>query len=128
MILAAIFFGWLPGIGGIPLFLGGLGLLAINNEWARKWLEYLKNRGSDVARVVFAENKKLMFMNDIIAALLFSGSVIVLVEYPNYFARTIAFAGMGLSAGLFFGNRDRLKRIIQIYRKYRPKNPKTPKN
>jgi hypothetical protein len=39
----AILLGWLPGPGGIPLFLVGLSLLAINHEWAKKRMDSIKN-------------------------------------------------------------------------------------
>jgi hypothetical protein len=42
LIIAAGLIGWIPGPGGIPLLLAGLGLLAINHEWARRWLKRVK--------------------------------------------------------------------------------------
>jgi hypothetical protein len=38
LIIIAVPIGWLPGPGGIPLILIGLGLLAKNNKWARELL------------------------------------------------------------------------------------------
>lgn len=38
LIIIAVPIGWLPGPGGIPLILLGLGLLAKNNRWARNLL------------------------------------------------------------------------------------------
>lgn len=49
LILAAILTGWLPGPGGIPLFLLGIAVLATEFEWAqtvRDWaLRWLKRFG-----------------------------------------------------------------------------------
>ncbi len=36
LILLGIAFSPLPGPGGLPLVLAGLGLLSIHNEWARR--------------------------------------------------------------------------------------------
>jgi hypothetical protein len=36
-ILAAAATGWLPGPGGIPLFLIGIAILATEFEWAERW-------------------------------------------------------------------------------------------
>jgi hypothetical protein len=43
-IIGAILLGWLPGPGGIPLLLAGLGLLAINHPWAQRRMDWLKDR------------------------------------------------------------------------------------
>lgn len=42
LLLFALFFGWLPGAPGVPIALAGLGLLAINHDWARDLLEKMK--------------------------------------------------------------------------------------
>jgi len=34
LIVASALTGWLPGPGGLPLLIGGLGLISINNKWA----------------------------------------------------------------------------------------------
>ena len=41
-IIAAIATGWLPGPGGIPLVIVGLSLLAINHEWAQRYVDLLR--------------------------------------------------------------------------------------
>ena len=44
MIIAAPLAGWLPGPGGIPLFLMGLALLATEFLWAKRLHKYLLRR------------------------------------------------------------------------------------
>jgi membrane-bound ClpP family serine protease len=44
LMILAVLTGWLPGPGGIPLFIIGLSLLAINHEWAERYIDLLKNR------------------------------------------------------------------------------------
>lgn len=48
-IIAAILTGWLPGPGGIPLFLIGIAILATEFEWAERWrdrmLAYVRRFG-----------------------------------------------------------------------------------
>lgn len=46
LILLGLLTGWLPGPGGIPLILAGLGLLALNYTWAENLLKDLKKRFS----------------------------------------------------------------------------------
>lgn len=54
MMIVAPLIGWLPGPGGIPLFIAGLGLLSINHQWAKRLLEYLKLHGSNIAKQLLA--------------------------------------------------------------------------
>ena len=44
MIIGSILFGWIPGPGGIPLLIGGLGLLSVNHIWAGKLLQKIKDK------------------------------------------------------------------------------------
>jgi hypothetical protein len=44
LIIIAVPIGWLPGPGGIPLALIGLGLLAKNNQWAKDLLNNFEAR------------------------------------------------------------------------------------
>ncbi len=48
LMILAIAFGWLPGPGGIPLFLAGLALLAINHTWAQEKLDWLKDHSQEL--------------------------------------------------------------------------------
>ncbi|HWD80904.1 MAG TPA: PGPGW domain-containing protein [Kribbella sp.] len=42
LIIAAPLTGWLPGPGGIPLFIAGLAVLASEFEWAQRLLQRVK--------------------------------------------------------------------------------------
>ena len=44
LIIAAPLTGWLPGPGGIPLFIAGLAVLASEFEWAQRLLQRVKDR------------------------------------------------------------------------------------
>nr|WP_272954601.1 PGPGW domain-containing protein [Kribbella sandramycini] len=43
LIIAAPLTGWLPGPGGIPLFIAGLAILASEFEWAQRLLYKVKD-------------------------------------------------------------------------------------
>lgn len=115
LIILAILTGWIPGPGGTPLFLAGLGLLAINHEWARNLLRQIKNHGIKFANAFFREHKLLMIAYDIVALLLVGAGAIVLfrIQGPVKASATILIF-LGLS--LFFGNRQRLQRITRYFR------------
>lgn len=116
LILAALT-GWLPGPGGIPLALAGLGLLSINNEWARRIRQYLLDHGGKFVRILFPNNPYVQWLYDIIVVLL-----LALVTVLAY--RHAAVWQIGLAVSLFLIalliallNRDRLERLKRRRRK-----------
>jgi hypothetical protein len=48
LMILAVLTGWLPGPGGIPLFIAGLALLAINHTWAQAKLDWVKAHSKDL--------------------------------------------------------------------------------
>lgn len=116
LIILAGLTGWLPGPGGIPLFLAGLGLLAINHEWARKLLRDVKRHGVKFVNAFFKEHPVLMFAYDIVAVLLVIIGITILVEIHG-FVRTLSVAFIFIGLGLFLGNRKRLQRIQRYFKR-----------
>lgn len=64
LIIIAPLFGWLPGPGGLPLFLAGLGLLSINHDWAKRLLDYVKEHGLKRLERLLRENKLVQNLTD----------------------------------------------------------------
>ena len=115
LIILSVLTGWIPGPGGIPLFLAGLALLAINHEWARRLLHKVKTQGVRLAELFFSEHKVIMIIYDVVALLLVSGGVYILLFVQNNIRATAGiFIILGLS--LFLGNRKRLQRIVHYFR------------
>lgn len=84
LIVAAALTGWLPGPGGIPLFLLGIAILATEFEWAKairdRVLDWLKRFGH-----WFRENP---FLGTLVsAAIIFTliGLAILISRYVNHF-------------------------------------------
>jgi hypothetical protein len=110
LILAALT-GWLPGPGGIPLALAGLGLLSINNEWARRIRQYLLEHGGRFVKILFPSNPLVQWLYDGLVVLLLA--IVTVLAY-----RHAAVWQIGLSVSLFLIalliallNRDRLERL-----------------
>lgn len=78
LIVAGIATGWLPGPGGIPLILGGLGLLSIHNTWAARLRDYLIRHGATFLQKIFPENHTVQLLYDALA--------IVLLAFVAYLA------------------------------------------
>lgn len=110
LIIIGVAFGWLPGPGGIPLVLAGLGLLSINNEWASRVRDYLLKHGGKVVQIMFPNNRFVQFIYDFVA--------IALLALASYLAwQHAAIWQTSLAIGLFFFavfvaamNRDRYAR------------------
>jgi hypothetical protein len=115
LILAGLLTGWLPGPGGIPLIVAGLGLLAINNQWAKNLLHRFEDQWKELNHKIThlspAQSKMLDAFSII---LLFAGTIILLQVDGNN-----KFLGIGpLVMGLTFIaiNQNRFKRIAKLFK------------
>jgi hypothetical protein len=70
LILLGIALGWLPGPGGIPLVLGGLGLLSINNQWARTLRVYIVKNSGRAAQILFPAHRGVQAAYDVLTIIL----------------------------------------------------------
>ena len=111
LILLGVAFGWLPGPGGIPLIIAGLGLLSINNEWARRLRSYLLANGGNLVRKLFPPHPFVQWLYDIICLGLL-GLVTVLAAYHDPFWKvSLAVALFFIAVFIAAMNRDRYQRF-----------------
>lgn len=111
LILAGIATGWLPGPGGIPLIVAGLGVLSINNHWARRIRVWVVENGGRALELLFPKWPWLEWAYDVVALLLLVIALILALRHE-----TIWHAGVGVTVFFFalliiLSNRDRLKRL-----------------
>lgn len=116
MIIAPLI-GWLPGPGGIPLFLVGLGLVSLNHEWAEKILEDFEHYRVEFTDKILMANPKISLSIDFFfAAVLAAGSYIAFTQ------ESIVLRGMGLgfisvSLLILLSNQKRFERIYSYFKK-----------
>ena len=108
--------GPLPGPGGIPLLVTGLGLLAINHDWAKDWLSYVKKHSESVRDIMFPDTTWAKWGWDIIAA-----SLLIAGLWINLFAEWWLIKGMSIgmmasSTTLFLLNRNRIAKLDEKLR------------
>lgn len=122
LLIAAILTGWLPGPGGIPFAMAGLGLLSIHNAWAMRLREYVLTHGGTFVRIIFPKNPLFEGAYDAIVVLL-----LVLAGILAY--RRAAAWQLGLAVSAFFFatfialmNRDRLNRIKKTTGRQKKRN------
>lgn len=110
LILASGLVGWLPGPLGLPLFFGGLSLLAINHDWAKRVLFKFKTEGGRVSGLVFPSDKRGQIIFLLIGVLILSGGLYLLLNYRHgvLISFGISFSLLGLI--LWIGN---LKNLIR---------------
>lgn len=95
LIVLALLTGWLPGPGGIPLAIAGLGLLSINNKWAMDLREYLLKNGGKLVKVLFPAHPLVQWLYDLL--------VIALLVVAGWLAkRHAAIWEISLAVALFF--------------------------
>ncbi|HPD99106.1 MAG TPA: hypothetical protein PKV52_02450 [Candidatus Saccharibacteria bacterium] len=70
LILISPFLDWIPGPGGIPVFLAGLGLLAVHNDWAKRILDWAKINADHLLASLFPRKKSIERVHDAIGILL----------------------------------------------------------
>lgn len=114
-IVLAFALGWLPGPGGTPLLLTGLGLLSIHNEWAHKALHYLKTEGMRLADIVFPDRKIIALIWDIALVGLAIAAVIIYRDYEGIIATVASSAALAVALYIFTLNRKRVEKLIRRY-------------
>lgn len=82
LIVISPFLGWIPGPGGIPVFLAGLGLLAVHNAWAHTLLLYLKDNAVNVLESAFPRNPKIERLHDIVGITLLVMALGIAITLP----------------------------------------------
>jgi hypothetical protein len=111
-IIAVPFVGWIPGPGGIPLLLAGLGLLSIHNAWARKLKTYVLHHSSNIRELLFPPNSKIQLAWDIVFVLLASsGAYLLALSKRGIIYSILSTLVLMPVMPIFLFNRNRLDRI-----------------
>ena len=114
--------GWLPGPGGIPLLITGLGLLSINHEFARNWLKYVKKHSTSLRNVVFPNITWIQWTWDIIAVLMLVVGTVVNFQAEHFLLKGFSIGVMAGSTTVFLMNRNRLDWLDKKLLKNNSKN------
>jgi hypothetical protein len=112
LIIASILFGWIPGPGGIPLFLAGLGLLSLNHQWAKQLLERARQGGLNISDKLLRENLWWQRSIDVIAFGSTVTAIWLFLSVETLTLRAMAISLIGIGIGLLLANRKRAKRFI----------------
>ncbi|MGH9857821.1 MAG: hypothetical protein ACRD4B_08260, partial [Acidobacteriota bacterium] len=97
--IGAILTGWLPVPGGIPLFIIGLSLLAINHEWAEKYIDLLRKYADKLGDLIFLPRLRLAF--DILSPALVAAGILLVVYQDALWMLTFGIFGIALGVVAF---------------------------
>lgn len=103
--------GLLPGPGGIPVFLAGLGLLAINHEWAHRLIELAATSWQQATAKIFQTNPLLSRAIDVLFGLIIVAAITLNIVYDHPVIRIICFGFISFSLLVLFTNQNRFTRI-----------------
>lgn len=116
LIIIAPLLGWLPGPGGIPLFLAGLSLLAINHDWAHRFLKDFDNKRLEFTDKYLMKNPWVRWTLDIGALTMFSIGVIIVTTEDGLFMRAFGTALISFSVIIALVNQKRFDRIAAFFK------------
>ncbi len=115
--IGVIAFGWLPGPGGLPLFLAGLGLLAVNHDWAERWLETAKVKGKSFKNILFPNKPWVRRTYDALSLLIFGFAGYTYFNTENNIIAAVCIALACSSFFIFLINRDRIDKLSTLFKR-----------
>ena len=116
LMIIAPFLGWLPGPGGIPLFIAGLALVATNHEWAENLLKQFEEKREYYRDKYLMASPKVSISIDIVCILL-----LIVGSYIAFTADTVWWRvpGLGLISVtliIILSNQKRFERISKWFK------------
>lgn len=111
LIFAGVATGWLPGPGGIPLIVAGLGLLSINNAWAKSLRMWVIRNGGKAIEVLFPKWPWVEWGYDILALLLLCVTFLLELRHASIWEMSLGVTAFFVALFIALTNRDRLQRL-----------------
>ena len=111
LILLGVALSPIPGPGGVPLIIGGLGLLSINNEWARRLRAYLLAHGGKVVKIIFPVHWWAQILYDVLSLVLIVLVAVLVWSHSRAWQISLAIALFFLAIFIAAMNRDRYQRL-----------------
>lgn len=95
LILLGLLTGWLPGPGGIPLVLAGLGLLSLNYEWAEKILKNFDKKRIEYTERYLNADPLTARIIDVMSLIMLTASIWLI-----FFQGMLALKGLGIGLSI----------------------------
>lgn len=116
LMIVAVLTGFLPGPGGIPLFILGLSLLAVHHKWAERYIDLLKKYADKLGAVIFIKNPIVQWTYDVLAPLAVLAGILLLLRHSAVWMISLGIFMMFIGVTFLLGNRGRWHQIRQSIR------------
>jgi hypothetical protein len=117
LIIAGVLFGWLPGPGGVPLILAGLGLLSLNYIWAEKLMKNFDKKRIEYTDKLLQADPLTSKLMDGLSVIILAGGIWLVTTQENVFLKGL---GVGLAFSgitVLISNQKRLDRVLKRIKK-----------
>jgi hypothetical protein len=117
LIIAGVLFGWLPGPGGVPLILAGLGLLSLNYIWAEKLMKNFDKKRIEYTDKLLQVDPLTSKLMDGLSVIILAGGIWLVTTQENVFLKGL---GVGLAFSgitVLISNKKRLDRVLKRIKK-----------
>lgn len=98
------------------MILTGLGLLAVNHEFARTWLRYAKKHSKSISDIVFPDIPLIKWAWDIVAISVLLFGLWLSFQSEWWLIRGMSIGIMASSSTIFMLNRDRIVKLENLFR------------
>jgi hypothetical protein len=105
--VAALLTGWLPGPGGVPLFIIGLSLLGINHTWAKRYIDLIRRYTDRISDVIFSKDRSQRNNIDGIGPLLTAIGALLVYRHAAVWQTSVGISVLCTGLVLLLGNRSR---------------------
>lgn len=117
LMIIAPFLGWLPGPGGVPLFLAGLYLVSLNHDWAENLLKDFEKKRVEWTNKYLMPSPRVSLAVDLISLVLLCIGVYLAVTQDNLLYRGSGLILVGFMIILLISNQKRFERIGKWFKK-----------
>lgn len=111
LMILAVLTGWLPGPGGIPLFLVGLGVLSLNYEWAERLLKNFEKKRKELTDRYLMTSPKVSITIDLLCLAIIAVGIYGIVHSQALWARGLNIGGALLGLVVLLSNQKRFERL-----------------
>lgn len=118
LIILTPFLGWLPGPGGIPIFLAGLSVLALNHEWAENLLKNFDKKRIALTEEFLVKNPRISRTIDGLCITGMAGGLYLLTASEGLLLRLFGGGLVSFALIILISNQKRLDRFIAKIKKH----------
>lgn len=111
LIFAGLALSPIPGPGGIPIIIAGLGLLSINNEWARRLRTHLLTHGGKFIKRLFPPHPYIQWVYDLLCVALLVLVTVLAADRSPFWKASLAIALFFVAIFIAAMNRERYERL-----------------